>query len=42
MDEPSLSECQRLAQLMIRYDVGVRIEQTVHIKKIDEDFFLGE
>lgn len=30
----------RLAQLMIRFDVGVRIEQTFNIKKIDEDLFL--
>lgn len=24
---------------MIRYDVGCRIERTLYIKKIDEDFF---
>jgi restriction system protein len=30
----------RLAALMIRYNVGVRIEETLHVKKIDEDFFL--
>lgn len=35
-----LIDGDRLAQLMIRFDVGVRIEQTFHIKKIDEDFFL--
>ena len=29
-----------LAGLMIRYGVGVRIEETFHIKKADEDFFL--
>jgi restriction system protein len=28
-----------LTRLMIRYDVGCRIEETLHIKKIDEDFF---
>lgn len=29
----------QLARLMIRYDVGCRIEETLHLKKIDEDFF---
>jgi restriction system protein len=29
-----------LARLMIRYGVGVRIEETFHVKKVDEDFFL--
>jgi restriction endonuclease Mrr len=31
-----------LTQRMIRHDVGVRIAETLHIKKIDEDFFLEE
>lgn len=35
-----LIDGDRLAALMIRYDVGVRIEETFHITKIDEDFFL--
>jgi restriction system protein len=35
-----LIDGQQLAQLMIKHDVGVRIEETLHIKKIDEDFFL--
>ena len=35
-----LIDGDRLAALMIRYDVGVRIEETFHVKKIDEDFFL--
>jgi restriction system protein len=35
-----LIDGEQLAALMIRYDVGVRIEETFHIKKIDEDFFL--
>jgi len=26
---------------MIKYDVGVRIEETLHIKKIDEDFLIS-
>ena len=29
----------QLAKLMIRHNVGCRIEDTLHIKKIDEDFF---
>jgi restriction system protein len=29
----------QLAKLMIRYDVGCRIEETLHLKKIDEEFF---
>ena len=28
-----------LAKLMIRHDVGCRVEDTLQIKKIDEDFF---
>jgi restriction system protein len=35
-----LIDGQQLAQLMIKHDVGVRIEDTLYIKKIDEDFFL--
>lgn len=34
-----LIDGQQLARLMIRYDVGCRVEETLHIKKIDEDFF---
>jgi restriction system protein len=30
----------QLAALMVRYNVGVRVEETLHLKKIDEDFFL--
>jgi restriction system protein len=30
---------RQLARLMIRYAVGCRIEETIYIKKIDEDFF---
>ena len=29
----------QLAKLMIRHNVGCRVEETVYIKKIDEDFF---
>jgi restriction system protein len=34
-----LIDGRRLGELMIQYDVGVRIERTVHIKKIDLDYF---
>ncbi|HVA15946.1 MAG TPA: restriction endonuclease [Stellaceae bacterium] len=34
-----LMDGRLLTQLMIRYGVGCRIEETLHIKKIDEDFF---
>jgi restriction system protein len=37
-----LIDGQQLTQLMIRHDVGVRIEDTLHIRKIDEDFFTSE
>lgn len=37
-----LVDGQQLAQLMIRHDVGVRIEDTLYIKKIDEDFFTSD
>ncbi|WP_238991778.1 restriction endonuclease [Gemmobacter caeruleus] len=29
----------QLARLMIRYDIGCRIAETLHLKKLDEDFF---
>jgi restriction system protein len=31
-----------LTALMIRYNVGARIDETFHLKKIDEDFFIDE
>jgi len=34
-----LIDGQQLATLMIRHDVGCRVEDVLHIKKIDEDFF---
>jgi len=37
-----LVDGEELARLMIRHDVGVRIAETVHVKRIDEDFFLDE
>ena len=34
-----LIDGDQLARLMIRHSVGCRIEETLHIKKIDEEFF---
>lgn len=34
-----LIDGEYLAKLMIRYNVGCRIEEVLHIKKVDEDFF---
>jgi restriction system protein len=34
-----LIDGEQLARLMIRHNVGCRVEDTLHIKKIDEDFF---
>jgi restriction system protein len=34
-----LIDGSRLARLMIRYNVGCRVEETLELKKIDEDFF---
>jgi len=34
-----LIDGQDLTQLMIRYNVGCRIEETLYLKKVDEDFF---
>ena len=33
---------QLLTELMIRHNVGARIDETLYIKKIDEDFFVDE
>lgn len=35
-----LVDGKQLAKLMIKYNVGVQIKATIHIKKIDEDFFI--
>jgi restriction system protein len=37
-----LIDAAQLAALMIRHNVGIRIAETVYLKKIDEDFFLDE
>ncbi len=29
----------QLAALMVRYDVGCRVEETLYVKTVDEDFF---
>ena len=34
-----LIDGQKLTQLMIEHDVGVSIKETLHLKRIDEDFF---
>lgn len=34
-----LIDGEQLTKLMIRHNVGCRVEETLHIKKIDEDFF---
>ena len=33
---------EQLTNLMIRHNVGVRTEETVYLKKMDEDFFQDE
>jgi restriction endonuclease Mrr len=37
-----LIDGEQLATLMIRHNVGVRIDETLYLKKVDEDFFLFE
>jgi restriction system protein len=37
-----LIDGERLAALMIRHNVGVRIDDTLYLKKVDEDFFADE
>jgi restriction system protein len=37
-----LIDGERLAALMIRHNVGVRVDETLYLKKIDEDFFADE
>ena len=37
-----LIDGRQLATLMIRHNVGVRTADTLHIKKVDEDFFIEE
>lgn len=37
-----LIDGEKLTELMIRFNVGTRIEDTLYIKRIDEDFFMNE
>jgi restriction system protein len=30
---------KQLARLLVRYEVGCRVQETLQIKRIDEDFF---
>ena len=34
-----LIDGHRLAELLIRHGVGVRVERTLEVKRVDEDFF---
>lgn len=34
-----LVDGKQLARLMIRHEVGCRVQETLHLKKVDEDFF---
>ena len=37
-----LIDGEQLAALMIRHNVGVWIDETLYLKKVDEDFFIDE
>ena len=37
-----LIDGEQLAELMIRHNVGARVDQTLYLKKVDEDFFAEE
>lgn len=37
-----LIDGDRLAELMIEHDVGVRVSRTISVKRVDEDFFVEE
>lgn len=37
-----LIDGDRLAELMIEHDVGVRVSRTIEVKRVDEDFFVEE
>lgn len=34
-----LIDCDTLTKLMVRYNVGCRVEETLFVRKLDEDFF---
>jgi len=37
-----LIDGERLAELMVEHDVGIRISRTIFVKRLDEDFFAEE
>jgi len=37
-----LIDGEQLTALMIRHNVGVRIDEALYLKKVDEDFFIDE
>ena len=37
-----LIDGEQLAALMVRHNVGVRVDETLYLKKVDEDFFSDE
>lgn len=37
-----LIDGEQLAALMVRHNVGVRVDETLYLKKVDEDFFVEE
>jgi len=37
-----LIDGEKLATLMVRHDVGVRVDDTLYLKKLDEDYFVEE
>lgn len=37
-----LIDGDRLTELMIEFDVGVRVSRSIQVKRLDEDFFSGE
>jgi restriction system protein len=37
-----LIDGQRLTELMVEHDVGVRLSRAISIKRLDEDFFADE
>lgn len=37
-----LVDGDELTRLMVRYGVGCRTEETLYLKKLDEDFFLDQ
>jgi restriction system protein len=38
-DAEAAEMLEQLTTLMMRHNVGVRVAETLHLKKVDEDFF---